>query len=200
MPKKMLVRFFLFLSIFVFWGCSPKYKVVYDYTPPKDSTSRHLIQKCYHDLKLCNKNCDIVKNDCYQKAINIAKDEYAKKMSVYKDKLNSYQMEYKNYLVQKEQKNDLIEKITYYTDVCDNKKDKYACQKGLEYQYQLKKLKYLRKPIPPREPSLDHIIYEKKSSVCGDSCPCQEQFRSCYISNGGIVTPRKICIANCPDD
>jgi len=188
------------MTVFVFWGCSPKYKIVYDFTPPADSASKYQIRKCYQDLKNCNKTCESKKSSCYQKAVSVAKEEYDKKVALYKDKLNAYKLEYKNYLAQKEQKDELTEKISYYTDVCNTKKDKYACQKGLEYQYQLKKLKYLHKPTPPREPSLDMIIADKKSSMCGDYCPCQEQFRSCYVSAGGQVIPRKICIANCPDD
>jgi len=196
MQNKLLI----FLSIFILWGCSPKYKIVYDYTPPSDITSRSLIQKCYQDLKICNETCSSKKSSCYQKAVKVAKDEYEKKLRIYQKKLDAYKLEYKNYLSQKEKKDELIEKITYYTDVCDEKKDKYACQKGLEYQYQLKKLKYLHKPRPPREPSLDAIIVDKKASMCESACSCQEQFRSCYVSAGGEVTPRKICIANCPDD
>jgi len=200
MQKKMLNKLILFLTIFVFWGCSPRYKIVYDFIPPRDSTAKYQIQKCYQDLKLCNQSCSSQKSSCYQKAVAVAKDEYEKKLKLYKKKLDTYKLEYKNYLSQKEQKDELIEKITYYTDVCDDKKDKYACEKGLEYQYQLKKLKYLHKPRAPREPSLDSIIVDKKASMCDEACPCQEQFRSCYVSAGGQVTTRKICIAHCPDD
>jgi len=180
-------------------GCSPKYKIVYDFIPPASKKSQDYIKKCYQDLKECNKECENKKQDCYQKALLEANKEYKKKIELYEKKLKIYNEQYSKYLSFKAKENDLIEKITYYTNICDEKKDKYACELGLKYQYQLEKLKHLKEPIKPREPSLDMIIAQKKSSMCLSECPCDEQFRRCYVSAGGTVIAKKICIANCDE-
>jgi len=190
----------LLFTIFLLWGCSPKYKIVYDFTPPSDYNSKQCIKKCYNDQKSCRSLCDTKKEKCYQNAVIEAKKEYQEELRIYHQKYRTYKLKLQEYLAQKKKKEDLQERIFYYSDVCETKKDRYACEKKNEYKYQLNRLSYLSKPIEPKEPRYNVIIADKKSALCSSVCDCDKIFRTCYISCGGIVTSKKICIANCPDD
>ena len=196
----MLNKFFIFTFITILWGCSPKYKIVYDYIPPQNFSAKEGIKSCYTDLKKCNKRCQAKNESCAKKAYALAKLEYLKEISLYKTKLLNYQLKYKDYLHKKNNKDDLEERYNYYHDVCNTKKDRYACQKANFYLDKLNNLKYLQKPYKPSEPNFDDILSSKKSSLCSNNCNCKEEFNSCYVSYGGVVKTKKICIANCPDD
>ena len=175
------------LMIFIFNACSPVYKVVYDYKPPKNKYIQKKLSKCYQDKKICLQRCNQNFLSCKEKAKIEANKEYEKKLEEYNEKLSSY-----NYHMRK--RDDLQERFSYYNDICNSKNDKYACTKAQNYKTELNNLKYLYRPIKPDKYEIFQNII---NTSCQSSCGCEELFRSCYISAGGTVTSHKVCIRNC---
>ena len=184
----MKFKIFIFLILLIFLeGCSPVYKVVYDYIPPKDKNVQKKLAKCYKDKKSCVKKCSQDFLKCQKNAQIEAQKEYQQKLKEYNQKLSLY-----NYNLRK--KEELEERVSYYKDICNSKHDRYACAKALNYESDLKELKYLYKPI---QPDKFQIYQNLINTSCQKECRCEDLFRSCYISAGGEVTSHKVCIRNC---
>ena len=183
--NKKFINFIIFLL--VLQGCSPVYKVVYDYTPPKSKSSQQKLMKCYSDKKICLLKCSKSYQSCKQKAKFLTQDEYNQKLKEYEERLSIYKRKLRK-------KEELEERVTFYKDVCQVKHDKYACLKEHTFKSKLNELRYLYRPIKPNKSEIfENVVRES----CQINCGCEDLFRSCYIANGGIVSSHRVCIKNC---
>jgi len=184
----MNLKFITFLIFLAFLqGCSPVYKVVYDYIPPNNKYAQQKLMKCYSDKKVCLLKCNKNYESCKEKSRILAQNEYKQKLKEYNERLNSYNQKLR-------QKEELEERVNFYKDVCKAKHDKYACFKENSFRSKLSELRYLYRPIRPNESRIfENIVRDS----CQKNCGCDELFRSCYVSAGGIVNSHKVCIKNC---
>ena len=83
----------LVLSILFFTACSPKYRVVKEYHPPKMTDSAQTsvcLGLCESKRNACKDRCKEAFSSCKVKAKRIAQERYAKKMQAYTTKLENY--------------------------------------------------------------------------------------------------------------
>ena len=184
----MSIKFITFtLFLLVLQGCSPVYKVVYDYTPPKSKSSQQELMKCYSDKKMCLLKCSKSYQSCKQRARFLAQSEYMQKLKEYDKRLSIYKMKLRK-------KEELEERVAFYKDVCQAKHDKYACLKEHNFKSKLNELRFLYRPIRPSESEIFERIVR---DGCQTNCGCEDLFRSCYISAGGTVSSHRVCVKNC---
>lgn len=55
-------------------------------------------------------------------------------------------------------------------------------------------------PVPPRPPSYAEELGRLRAARCDRDCGCQPNYDACFLSCGGIMTPERRCIANCPEN
>ena len=83
----------LVFSMLFFTACSPKYKVVKEYHPPKianSSESAICVGVCDSVRNACLTKCESAFSSCKVKAHRIANQRYAAKMQKYTTQLESY--------------------------------------------------------------------------------------------------------------
>ena len=71
-----------------------------------------------------------------------------------------------------------------------------TCSEYKKNKKKIKKLHHPQRPIKPYKPRLqDEIAHAQK--LCSLDCKCKDRYNLCYVSCGGTIDTRKICIENC---
>ncbi len=181
----------LFLS-----ACSPKYKVVKEYHPPKATQSTQTnvcLGLCENKRSVCKSKCEEAFSSCKVKAHRIANQRYAAKIQKYTTQLESYvnEMDMNNFDMR-------FYHMDYYAYPF------YSPRYGSRYGGYANSL-FWYDPMPyssyapkPRKPSLQQEKLLAETEFCDLDCGCTQSFDNCYIGCGGQVVSKKICIENCP--
>jgi len=196
---KFLVIIFVFVLIS---ACSPKYKIVHDYSAPNTESGLQCInQQCQAENTQCQKSCSNKFDSCLVDEEEKAKNDFNKILDQYYLTLESYQnklevfyynekLYHENIRLYKDNKQRALEECAI------KKVAKKHCSK---YQRAVKSYHLnLRpnRPAKPYKPTLRRTTIEYQK-VCKNSCQCNDHFNQCYVSCGGKVHTRKICIDNC---
>jgi len=88
-----------------------------------------------------------------------------------------------------------------YKDKCSNiviSQELSSCQKLEKIKDELEKLKSkkLIEPDRPEKPILLQLT-RRFQSICSNNCNCSNDFSKCFISCGGDIEEKKVCIENC---
>jgi hypothetical protein len=183
----------LFLS-----ACSPKYKIVKEYHPPKisqDATNTSIcLGNCEVKRTACKHACESAFQSCQVKAHRIANQRYAQKMQAYTAKLERYVDE-----VQMNNLNMQFYHFDYYGYPFYRPRYGYGPYGGyansLFWYDPMPIYHYAPKPI---KPSLEQEKLKAEAEFCDLDCGCTQKFDDCYIGCGGEVVSKKVCIENCP--
>ena len=191
----------ILISLFVFFNsaCSPRYKIIHDYIPPaNDSGLACLQQHCHKDNLHCHSECQKNYNQCLnsqdkgvRKDFNLVLDKYYTNLELYQSDLELFYEKEKSFHSE--------------TKLLEHKKDQFLKKCKLdnefcsEHKKYLKKLKNLHQPYMPKKPDKPNLLEEisKAQQSCHSDCQCQDKYNTCYISCGGVVNTRKICLENC---
>ncbi len=195
----MIKTIILILSILLISACAPRYKIIHDYIPPASNSGLNCLKhKCHKQNLHCQKQCQIQQLNCQIIQEQNAKRDYSQMLMVYYSELELFEtrldMFYRDQEHYRHKKKRLEHKKKHAFEQC--KIEKNNCS---EYKYFKKKLKKLNKPYKPNKPyikTLQQTITEYQQS-CADDCQCNEYFNQCYVSCGGYVNTRKICIDYC---
>jgi len=184
-------------SMLLMTACSPKYKIVKEYHPPKianSSESAICLGVCESAKKACLSQCEASFSSCKVKAHRIAKQRYAAKMQKYTQALENY-----------------VNTIHDYRFERGFINFSYAGY-GYPYYYNPRYYGYANSlfwydPMPfyvdsylppkPKKPSLEREKLKAEAEFCDLDCGCAQKFDSCYIGCGGEVVHKKVCIENC---
>ncbi len=186
-----LISTILFLS-----GCSPKYKVIKEYHPPKVTNSADAsicLGLCESQRQACQSQCEAAFSSCKVKAHRIANQRYAAKIQQYTNRLEQYVDEMNMYDIDMR-----LYPIGYYGYPF------YGPRLGYGYGYANSLFWY--DPIPyrpylpkPKKPSLAQEKLKAETEFCDLDCGCSQKFDSCYRACGGKIVSKKLCIENCPN-
>ncbi len=178
---------FLILSIVIFGGCSPKYKVIYNYTQPGDQSGKECVKTCKEKLATCKAICKSNFDICKVKAHKIAKKIYEEKLQDYSNALERYANEVEMYN---------LEQNLYYFNNYNDRPFFYWRPAGPYWIWGPTGGIYsLQKPV---KPSLAAEIQEAEMRYCPIDCKCQDSYNECFSECGGKVEVKRICIENCP--
>ncbi len=188
----------LTVSMLLFTACSPKYKVVKEYHPPKitnSSESAICIGVCESVRTACLTKCESAFSSCKVKAHRIAKERYQAKMQKYTLALESYVNAVNDYQFERGFIN--FSYVGYgYPYYYHPRYHGYANSLFWYDPVPLYSTAYL--PPKPKKPSLEQENLKAEAEFCDLDCGCTKAFDSCYIGCGGSVVNKKICIENCP--
>ncbi len=178
------------LIVLLFSACSPKYKVVKEYKIPEASTNS--IKSCQYKRDSCKTNCQAKFASCRLKADRVAKERYEQKMKIYVKELEDYAREVEMYELEMEL--NYFEPFGYP-----------YCRAAPFYGGGFYRGVFWRDPrmyigAKPQKPSLEQERLKAQSEICQLDCGCERLYDDCFMSHGGKIINKKICIKNCPDD
>jgi len=187
----------LVMSMFFLSACTPKYKVVKEYHPPKISNSSEssiCVGLCESKRSACKTKCESAFSSCQVKAHRIANQRYAKKMQNYTQQLENY--------------------VNQVNDTQFDRSFMHVSYVGYGYPYYYNPRYYgyanslfWYDPMPyysnympakPKKPSLAQEKLKAEAEVCDLDCGCTQSFDDCYTGCGGQVVSKQLCIENCP--
>jgi hypothetical protein len=184
----------LVLSMLFFTACSPKYKVVKEYHPPKITNSSEAticIGLCESKRTVCKTKCEEAFGSCKVKAHRIAKERYATKMQKYTAQLESYVNSIQPYNYDMR-----FYHFDYYGYPFYYPRYGYGGFANSLFWYD--PMPYYSYAPKPKKPSLEQEKLKAEAEFCDLDCGCSQKFDTCYIGCGGQVVSKKLCIENCP--
>ncbi len=175
----------------LFVGCSPKYRIVKTYHPPKSGASSCL-QSCELKLNNCKSHCEADFNRCKIKADQVAQKAYEQKLQSYHKALEAYASAVERYNMEVD-----FAYVGYYGDpFCYGRSPFY---RGFFYDpFWYSPRIYL--PPKPKKPSLEQEKLKAEGQMCRLDCGCQEIYDRCFSGCGGEIEQKKVCIENCPNE
>lgn len=200
---KVLTKIGLVVFILSFLlSCSPRYKVVYDLTPPTSKRGLMCTKGCQPKLNQCNRQCGVQYSQCSVKAEQQARKRLPALLQTYPHDLENWlnaRERYERDLDWYEFRIDMAEaRYDRYLDRCMNRGKK---RKSCRHSYSRRHLPYERPSfnIPrPKKPTLTGEAAKIRKVNCSQNCGCQSNYRLCYSSCGGAVISKKLCVKNCP--
>ncbi len=188
----------LVFSMLFFTACSPKYKVVKEYHPPKianSSESAICVGVCDSVRNACLTKCESAFSSCKVKAHRIANQRYAAKMQKYTTQLESYVNNIDDYRFDRGFMN--FSYVGYgYPYYYNPRYHGYANSLFWYDPMPFYTDTYL--PPKPKKPSLEQEKLKAEAEFCDLDCGCTQKFDNCYTGCGGQIVSKKICIENCP--
>lgn len=193
-----VIVFALFLS-----SCAPVYKIAHDYSPPTSKRGLVCLSGCQSQLKQCNQSCSAQYKQCAVKAEQQAKKllpgllvAYPRQIQLWQNSHREYQRELDWY----EFRQDMAEsRRDLAIDICVNKGEKRSiCYNKYGYDDYLFPRSKPSFSLPrPIMPTLSSESTKIRKANCSHECGCNNKYRLCYASCGGVVKSKKICIKNC---
>jgi hypothetical protein len=187
----------IIIPVLFFLGCSPKYRSVNEYIPPKTEAGQMALSGCQQKLESCKSSCKANFDSCKVKAEAEARKSFDKKMHEYTIRLEQYASDMDMY----ELEMDLL-----YFDGFGYYGGGYGYG-GLGYRgfYRphgmfLMGPSPLFRPVRPRKPNLQAEIQAAQMQMCQIDCGCQKAYDSCFVSSGGELKVNQVCIKNCPSE
>ena len=192
------------LASIVLSACS-KYKIAYDYNPPKTKQGIACMSGCQKQLRQCNHQCNAQYKHCSvrarqqaQKALPVLKEAYPLKLEIWLDARARYEREYDRYEFRHFM---AISRRDRYVDRCMRKgKKSRACHRTYRHDYYDPYLSlsrpYFNTPRPIK-PTLASETQRIRKKTCSNNCKCNSNYRLCFTSCGGAVKSKKVCMKNC---
>ncbi len=189
---KYLLAFFLIL----FSGCSAKYKVVKEYNLPQDSeNSKICIGLCQTKKIDCQTKCKSEFDICKIEANKVAQKNYEDEVKLYTAKLESYVNDMSSINV------NYIYDPFFYDPYYYNQS---IFLSGYPYYYAPYPRAIFHQSAPmrakPRKPSLEREQLKAQMKLCNIDCGCNNNYDDCFRGCGGVISHKKICIENCPNE
>ena len=196
--KENIMKYILIaLTMLFFIGCSPKYRAVNEYIAPVSETGKVQLNDCQKTFSTCKEICKANFDICKVKAEKAAHESYDKKMIRYQAMLEQYANDMEMY--------ELELDLMYFDGF------------GLGYGYggfgygygrygyspfggMMMGPRPLFRPHKPRKPSLEAEIREAEMSICQIDCGCTKSYDNCFLSVGGKINTKQVCIENCPSE
>lgn len=203
-PRLFVFLGLIFLSSMGLSACS-KYKVAYDYNPPKTKQGIACISGCQKQLRQCNNQCNAQFKHCAirsaqqaRKRLPVLKEAYPLKLEIWLNARARYEREYDRYEFQRFM---AISRRDRYVDRCMRKgKKSKACHRVYRHDYHDPYLSlsrpYFNTPRPI-SPTLANVTKRIQQKTCSNKCKCDNNYRLCYTSCGGAVKSKKVCVKNC---
>ena len=183
-------------------------KTVTDYTPPVTDSGAQCVVKANEDRDYCAALNQTKLGQCTEqasfdaeRAYAQAKDLYTRDLENHIRNLNIYEHQYAEY----EEKQRLIlrdgelEYVQCSGDVnLDKIKQFPKCEASLNRSE--KRAKNLAEPYSPHKPRApSHAsIFNRLKAVCANNMTdCDSPFNQSYLSCGGIINHRQVCVKNC---
>jgi len=194
--------FFLFTITLLISACSPKYEIKTHYTLPADTQGRQCVQTCSNERKICQAHCNQKQDQCLVSAQQSAKDAFPSLMNEYQGVLDQYHYAMDRYNLEIEtwqrEERRVHQDFEHYRQRCQNDTNSYECQRANDLDGQLHSLEDHAPLAPERpiKPSLSSEIRHAQEN-CSNSCGCDKEYDSCFVSCGGTLRYEKFCIANC---
>ncbi len=190
----------LILSIvLILVSCGSKYSVVKNYIP---SGNKECVEQCKIRLAGCKTKCLEDYRTCLKESVDRAKKIYEVLYEDYRNKLEDYHLQYREYLFTLEKfrviESSLREDYEFFSRICKKYKDKEACKRRNYLKKHLRKIHFDRplKPLKPVKPDYRQILVkERKACVC--DCGCMQEYDVCFQSCGGRIETKRICVENC---
>jgi hypothetical protein len=203
------MKHFVFLLILLFSlllnSCGARYKIAYDYKPPATRAGMNCLSRCQQQLKQCNTGCRIQFRQCGAKAARQAKINLPGLQAAYPQQLEAWLNAKANY--ERE-----LDRYEFYRFMESSRRDRYVthCMKGGKKRGACNRI-YLHDPyysgfsynrprftMPrPVKPTLASETQRLKKANCSNHCACDNRYRLCYTSCGGVVKSKKVCVKNC---
>jgi len=185
-------------------ACSPKYVVKTVYIQPSTKQEKVCVQECNVKRQTCQIHCNQKRDNCLVEAEKKAKESFPSMLDEYDYIMHQYEREQNRYEVEiaswDRNHHHLEEKFQTYRRLCDNKKDRksYECRRAREIDSELESIEAIEPTAPPHphEPILAEEI-KKAQSSCSNNCGCQDDYDNCFVSCGGTLDYKKICVENC---
>lgn len=196
-----IMKKLILISLFIFFNsaCSPRYKIIHDYIPPENESGLACLQQqCHKDNLHCHSQCQKKYNQCLHTQDKAARENFYLVLDDYYSSLELYQSDLELFYEKEKSFHSKKQLLEYKKDQFYKKckLNKEFCSKHKKYKKKLKKLYRPYKPQKPHKPGLQEEISIAQQS-CHSDCQCQDKYNQCYISCGGIVNTRKICLENC---
>jgi len=192
------------LSALFFTACSPKYVIKTLYTQPTTNQGKTCVKECNVKRKTCQIHCNQKRDDCLEHAKKRAKANFPSILDEYNHVMYQYEIEINRYDVAISSWNRrhirLEEQFKTYRELCDKKKNKksYECRRAREIDRELESVDAVEPKSPPRpnKPILSEEIKIAQKS-CSNKCGCKDEYNNCFVSCGGVLDYKKICVENC---
>jgi len=172
--------------LFLFVACVPRYKIVKEYYPPKESSS---LDSCKLKEQSCQDRCKANFDRCKIKADKEAEKLYKQKMKEYVNELEVYANLVDRYNFDRE--------FDYYDPFFYGSR---YCMVDPFFRRPLWHEPMFYLPNRPVKPSLEQEKLKSESKMCQLDCGCHDLYDECFLSFGGVIKNKKICIKNCPNE
>jgi len=196
-------NFLLIPIVFLLAACSPRYEIKTHYTLPTDEQGKQCVKTCSNERKVCQANCNMAQDKCLARTKESATDAYPSLMNEYQDVLREYNYENSRYELEiaswEREERRLHQDFEHYRSSCRNKsKNSYECRRSHELDNELMSLEN-HEPIAPNRPVKPSLANEIKNAqrTCSNSCSCEKEYDSCFVSCGGKLDYEKFCVENC---
>jgi hypothetical protein len=140
---------------------------------------------------------------CLARTKQSATDEFPNLMDEYHDVLMKYNYEISRYELEiaswEREERRLHQDFEHYRRSCQGKnKNSYECRRSYELDNELVSLEH-HEPIAPTRPVKPSLANEIKNAqrTCSNSCGCEKEYDSCFVSCGGTLDYEKFCVENC---
>ena len=192
-----------FTILLLLSACSPRYEIKTHYTLPSDAQGRICVQTCSNERKICQAHCNMRQEQCLERTKKSAENAFASTMNEYQDVLNEYHHEMDRYNFEmsswQREERRVHQDFEHYRRACrQGKKNSYECRRSYELDNQLSSLEN-HEPMAPQRPIKPTLSEEirRAQKGCNNSCGCEKEYDSCFISCGGKLHYEKFCVANC---
>ncbi len=184
-------------------ACSPKYKLVQQKIPPEITTSSsQCLAQCETQMSTCKNSCQTQHSMCLAEQAEFAKQQYPKQLEIdtaaleaYYAKLSLYESQQRGYDAQSAL---YLKQAHEYKHLCKtalfNRASHCANAKAANYQYST-----LSRPTAPKKPNkttLEELTISSQEQ-CNKKCGCEQSYERCFISCGGKIETKRICVSNC---
>ena len=191
--------------IFLINACSPRYEIKTHYTLPSNLNGKQCVRTCSNERKVCQAHCNQKQDQCLATAKQSAKDAFPSLMNEYQGVLDQYHYAMDRYNLEMEtwqrEERRVHQDFEHYRERChQSNKNNYECQRAHELDSQLHSLEDHEPMAPERpiKPSLSSEIQESQRN-CSNSCGCDKEYDSCFVSCGGSLRYERFCVENCKE-
>lgn len=183
-------------------ACGARYNLVKDYIPPNSVQGTQCLSKCSERNQICVDRCDAVHERCLQDArysaeknFPVAIDDYSLAMNEYSSALEIYYLKLDAY--EKEKQRVSLE-LDHARIKCESNRERHRdwCETWKQRKLDYKRLRAPAKPRKPVKPTLESEA-KRLQQDCNNVCSCGELYDNCYLSCGGRIVDRRICVSGC---
>lgn len=189
-----MYKFLVFLLAIGLAGCvAPQYQTQYRLTPPTAAAGKICLTRCDAAARQCKNQCGVKLQQCALQASQQAKrdlpgklEAWEREMAVWEHEMARYETDLQFWEMEMRQRR-LMHDLLRDRDRCrpgDRQCIRHRPLGGFGYD------RWDRPVSPgsaPKRPTLATESARIQEAICNDTCPCDDQYRLCYGSCGGLV-------------